>query len=165
MGEILSEFARKHRLQGPNKRAETEDQCRKLTPEDGVVLLAQAPFPDPVPGRRGTREGKYIWVIVPTEVPVILEMGPHVRPPPLQSGVAKHTNLTGGEAACCGGELWVDPISADRLYLNGGSGRYQPRTREELADAVGVFEGLGYRVVSAGWSDDNDKPERTFREP
>jgi hypothetical protein len=32
-----------------------------------------------------------------------------------------------------------------------------------LADAVQVFERYGYSVRSAGWSDENDWPERVFR--
>ncbi|MBL9104893.1 MAG: hypothetical protein JNL82_28365 [Myxococcales bacterium] len=165
MRMTLTAFAGRHTPQMPKKRPETEDQLRKLTLEDGVVCLAHAPFPDLLPGRRGTLDGKYLWVITPSEVPVILETAPHARPPPLQSGVAKHTNLTGGAPACCGGELWVDPVFSECLYVNGGSGRYQPRSPEELEDAVGVFEGLGFRVICAGWSEDNDAPERTFREP
>ena len=90
------------------------------------------------------------------DLPVILEAAPNVQPPPLQSGVAKHTNLTGGAPASCGGELWLDTVSPDLLHVNGGSGRYwrrnDPRGPSKLADAVRVFEGLGFRVISAGWT-------------
>jgi hypothetical protein len=89
-------------------------------------------------------------VIIPDALPVLLETAPNVRPPPLSSGMAKHTNLTGGASACCGGEIWTDAVDRDRLYVNGGSGRYRPRTPAELADAVQVFETLGFRVDSAG---------------
>ena len=103
-----------------------------------------------------------------TSLPAILETAPRVQPPPLASGVAKHTNLTGGQPACCAGELWVDAVSADRLFVNGGSGRYwrrpHPDGSAKLADAVSVFVSLGYTVISAGWDDDNDMPARTFRE-
>ena len=62
----------------------------------------------------------------------------------------------------------MDGVTADLLYVNGGSGRYwrrnDPHGPEKLADVVRVFEGVGYRVVSAGWDDDNDMPARTFRE-
>jgi len=74
---------------------------------------------------------------------ILLTTAPEVQPPPLECECAKHTNLTGGAPACCGG--------------------YPPRTRVELADAIDVFQSFGFEVVSAGWDDDNDRPERTFR--
>jgi hypothetical protein len=49
------------------------------------------------------------------------------------------------------------------LYVNGGSGRYGPKSPAELEDAVQVFRDLGFRVESAGWNEDNDLPARTFR--
>lgn len=164
----IADFAQKYPPEGPHKPPDTPDQLRLLTEQDGVILLAGAPFPEPMSGTPGGAEGKHLWVIRTDSLPVLLEAAPRVRPPPLQSGVAKHSNLTGGEPACCGGELWVDPVSADRLYVSGASGRYwrpyEPRGPEKLADAVRVFEGLGYQVVSAGWDEANDKPARTFRE-
>ncbi len=121
-----------------------------------------------MPGKPSTPDGRHLWVIRPADLPVILETAPHARPPPLQSGVAKHTNLTGGEPACCGGELRVDAVSPSLLYVNGGSGRYwrenDPGGPAKLADSVRVFEGLGYRVISAGWDEQNDIPARTFRD-
>lgn len=165
MSMSCAEFSTKHPPQGPNKPPETEDQLRKLTPDDGVLLLTSPPFPDPVPGRPGFAEGRHLWVILPEEVPVLLETAPCVRPPPLQSGCAKHTNLTGGGPACCGGELWVDDVSPHLLYVNGKSGRYRPRSPAELADAMKVFEELGFQVVSAGWDEENDIPAQLFRQP
>lgn len=159
----LAQFVEKHPPGPPRKPPETEDQLRELNAEDGVVFLNGAPFPRPLSGTPGYPQGKHLWVIVPGALPVILETAPNVRPPPLSSGVAKHTNLTGGRPASCGGELWVDAVDAGMLYVNGGSGRYGPRTPEELADAVSAFESLGFRVESAGWSEDNDLPARVFR--
>lgn len=161
----LSQFVAKYPPTPPRKAPEAEDQLRALTPDGGVVVLTDAPFPEPVAGMPGFREGRHIWVIVPQSLPVILETAPKVRPPPLSSGVAKHTNLTGGQPACCGGELWIDALDADLLYVNGGSGRYGPRTPAHLAEAVQVFESLGFRVQSAGWNEDVDAPERVFRRP
>jgi hypothetical protein len=76
----------------------------------------------------------------------------------------KHSNLTGGESASCGGELWVDPANSSRVFISGASGRFGPETSAELADAVSVFAGLGYETVSFGW-DEGDKPARFYREP
>jgi hypothetical protein len=165
MPMTLTAFTGRYSVHGPNKPLETPDQARLLTAADGVISLTGAPFPAPVAvGRPGFREGKHLWVIFPVVLPVILETAPSVQPPPLKSGWAKHTNLTGAKAACCGGELWIDAVSPSRLYVNGGSGRYEPRSRAELADAIQVFEGLGFEVVSAGWDDENSRPARVFRE-
>jgi hypothetical protein len=136
---------------------------RLLTAADGVgemptCVATMRPTSEP-----GSKEDCYIWVILPGSVPVILETGEDVQPPPLTMGVVKHTNLTGGAPACCGGEAWLDALDADRLFVNGWSGRYGARTPQQLADAVQVFEGYGYKVVSAGWSEENDCAERVFR--
>ena len=163
MPMTLAAFTATYPVQGPNKPLDTGDQARLITAADGVISLTRAPFPAPVAGRPGFPDGKHLWIIRPVALPVILETAPNVQPPPLQSGCAKHTNLTGAAPACCGGELWVDVVSASKLYVNGGSGRYQPRTPSELADAILVFEDLGFDVMSAGWNDENDKPARVFR--
>jgi hypothetical protein len=96
-------------------------------------------------------------------LPSIIESAPRVREP-LTSGVAKHTNLTGGGPASCGGECWIDATVESRLWVTGGSGRYPPRSPQHLEDAVAVLRGLGYDVTCAGWSTDNDCAERVFRE-
>lgn len=160
----LAAFVTKHATQGPNKSYEHPDENRLLNTEDGVVELVASPFPEPVAGKPGFDNGRHLWVIMPTRLPVILETAPRVQPPQLTASRAKHTNLTGGRPACCGGELWVDAVDSGLLYVNGGSGRYQPRTIAELNDVVGVFESLGFRVISAGWNEDNGKPARVFRQ-
>ncbi|MBI4818650.1 MAG: hypothetical protein HY791_20445 [Deltaproteobacteria bacterium] len=147
----------------PARPAIAADECRQLEAEDGVGIL---PFVTEamVPGRRpGQPDGRHLWVIVPDEVRVISEIAPDVRPPPLSLGVAKHTNLTGGGLAACGGELWIDPTDNRKLYANGGSGRYPPKTPKQLEHAVSVLASFGFTVVSAGWSEDNDCAERVFR--
>lgn len=162
----VTEFTATYPPVGPFRPADPEDQGRLLEEQDGVVLLGPAPFPGPS-GVPGERTGCHLWVIRPDGVPIVLETAPGVRPPPLASGVAKHSNLTGGSAASCGGELWADTVSADKLYVSGASGRYwapgDRRGRERLAGAVKVFEHFGYTVVCAGWDDDVDRPARTFR--
>ena len=159
-----AQFITKHPPQAPRKPPEAADQLRLLTKDDGVAFLTETPFLEHAPGSPGYSQGRHLWVVTSDALPVLLETAPNVRPPPLSSGVAKHTNLTGGAPACCGGELWTDAVDKNRLYVNGGSGRYGPRTPAELIDAVQVFEALGFRVESAGWNEDNDIPERVFRE-
>jgi len=117
----------------------------------------------PTVARAGYRDGLHLWVIVPEAVRVLLESAPTVHPPPLSLGVAKHTNLTGGAPACCGGELWLDAVDPQRIYANGGSGRFTAKSPAHLEDAMSVIESLGFNVVSAGWDIENDRPARVFR--
>lgn len=140
-----------------------DDAARRLSEEDGVRTMPCATEMRPAARPGDPNDARHLWVILADSVPVILETAPDVRPPPLSLGVAKHTNLTGGDPACCGGEIWLDGADSNQLYVNGGSGRYPARTPEQLDDAVRVFEGFGYSVRSAGWSYENDWPERTFR--
>jgi hypothetical protein len=83
--------------------------------------------------------------------------------PPLASGVAKHSNLTGGGMAACGGELWVDPLDEGRVYFNGCSGRYAPRSRVELEAIEALFTSMGLAVVSFGWDNDVGRPAMVLR--
>lgn len=158
----LADFVRNHPPQPPQIRPQTEDQHRRLGARDGVFLIDAPPIDDPVFGRRGTPDGRYLWVISTDATPAILEIVPMVRPP-LQSNVAKHTNLTGGDDACCGGETWLDAVGAARLHITGGSGRYPPRSPQELDDVVGLLESRGFAVDCAGWDPDADRPARVFR--
>ena len=158
----LVEFARTHPPQLPRIPSQNPDQDRLLGIADGVFSLADLPVDNPVFGARGTPEGRYLWVISVGAIPAILETAPRVQPP-LQSAVAKHTNLTGGDPACCGGELWLDVVAAERLHVTGASGRYPPRSPEELANAVSVLREIGFVVESAGWDTDNERPARVFR--
>jgi hypothetical protein len=76
----------------------------------------------------------------------------------LNSNLPKHTNLTGGQPAYVGGELWFGTEEA--LFVSGGSRRYQPIDPAQLDEAVRVFCAFGYTVTSLGWDDDRDKPRR-----
>jgi hypothetical protein len=100
----LADFLAKHPPQPPRIPHENADQIRRLAAADGVFLLTGPPVAAAVFGRPGTAEGRYLWVVDPRGIPAILETVPDVRPP-LQSSVAKHTNLTGGADASCGGEM------------------------------------------------------------
>jgi hypothetical protein len=115
------------------------------------------------PRGEDAKDGLHLWVFLPdARVPYIAESAPKVAPP-LQSGAAKHSNLTGGAPACCGGELWVDPANDDTVYVNGASGRYGPRTPTQLEDAESVFRDFGLTVVGFGWDYDVDLPARVLR--
>jgi len=63
----------------------------------------------------------------------------------------KHTNLTGGTPAYCGGELiW---LGEREILVNGCSGRYGPRNVAEMKAAALAFSKAGYRVWSTGYDE------------
>jgi hypothetical protein len=120
----IAEFTACHAPRKPHPRpGDNQDVHRLLSTIDGVATMPCAESMVPAP-RPGDPDSRHLWVIREDSLPVILETAPEVRPPPLSLGIAKHTNLTGGKAAACGGEVWVDEVDPHTLYVNGGSGRY-----------------------------------------
>ena len=99
----------------------------------------------------------YIWVIDDEGIRYVIEQSIDGRPNP-----PKHTNLTGGEEAYVGGELWFS--SDTSIYLSGGSGRYPPRNELELEDIVRVFESYGYTVTSLGLNNITKRANRHYDE-
>lgn len=160
----IDEFAGAHPPHQPRIPPSNEDELRQLTAADGVWKLSDAPAKNTtgdVPSRKGDT-GCILWVITGSELPYVPERA-RVSPP-LASGMAKHTNLTGGGSACCGGEMWFETPNATRVYLNGCSGRYGPTSAQQLVDAVEVFEQMGYDVVSFGWDRETNRPRMVLRE-
>ena len=145
----------------PQKPLGNADEQRLLNDLDGVRMFSDAPYPvreqDMNSSARNPDENKRcLWVIRQQDVPFILEHANVL--PPLASGRCKHTNLTGGSEARCGGEVWF--VSSHRLILNGASGRYPPGDAGELQDVTNAFEGAGYEVWSMGWDEEIDRPAR-----
>ena len=124
-----------------------------VTEANGMKLLTNAPISGVVAGRppqgEKTGHGRYLWVITEAGVPYILEEGEGAQL--LYDKAFKHSNLTGGSAAHCGGELWFAEPKTSSIWVSGGSGRFPPRTAEELECAVGVFRAYGYQVTSLEW--------------
>lgn len=166
LGMNILEFEANYPPQPPRKPPSNQSELRRLSTSDGVFVVLTPPLATNVRTTPNKHDhggsGRHLWVLVDSTIPCILESAPQVVPP-LESGKAKHTNLTGGDPASCGGELWADPIVDDKIYVNGASGRYGPRTPEQLEDAVSVFESVGFQVVSFGWDDDTDQPARVLR--
>jgi len=96
----------------------------------------------------GSLDGKYLWLVRPDDVMAALEYGPLRRS--VTNGPIKHTNLGTGDAHC-GGELWF--IDSNSLFINGCSGRFPPRSEQELNALTSAFRAAGYKVCSFGWSE------------
>ncbi len=163
----LQEFMAQYPPKVPKKPHANDDEIRLLGSSDGVILVGPAPLETARKAHPNSKDAdlaRQLWVFSVAEsapsIPSIAERT--VVVPPLQSGKVKHSNLTGGGKASCGGELWVDPANARKLYVNGASGRYGPDSEKELADAVAVFSGLGFETVNFGWDDVG--PARFLRE-
>jgi hypothetical protein len=99
-----------------------------------------------------------LWVIGPEKIPHALEFLPDVA---FHRGYLSHTNLTGGAPAHSGGELWF--TTASSIVINGGSGRYPPRSPEELEAVAAAFKGVGFQVASMGWDEEINAPARYLR--
>ena len=160
--QTLKEFVAKYPPSAPRRTPANDDEIRLIGTSDGVLDLDAAPAQTDAPGVPDDRDTRHLWVIWPSGVPYVLERAPNVQTP-LASGVAKHSNLTGGAPASCGGELWVDSIDPSKLYVNGASGRYGPRTAQQLEDAVLLLRSRGFTVESYGWDSDVNLPARVLR--
>jgi hypothetical protein len=132
-------------------------------PIDAATLLPQAPAVGvslgwPREGRNDPGTNTYLWVIDLEGIPYVLDVGL----PQLGGCRPKHTNLTGGGMAFVGGEMWFEAV--DKLYISGGSGRYEPGSEDQLEDSRRVFESFGYSVSSLGWNSIRGKPVRFLGE-
>lgn len=74
----------------------------------------------------------------------------------LKSKVIKHSNLTGGADAHCGGELLF--LGDSVIALNGASGRYGPSSAAEMTAVARAFRASGYGVWSYGFSEETMTP-------
>lgn len=161
----LSDFTSKYPPQPPRRQPDNPAQHRLLSNAEGVRVLTGPPADTDVRhsprNSADIRLGCHLWAFTDA-IPYVLETAP-LASPALTSGEAKHTNLTGGQLASCGGEIWFDPADDDLIYVNGASGRYGPQTPQQLDDAVMVFQSLGFRAESFGWDWDLNRPARVLR--
>jgi hypothetical protein len=97
-------------------------------------------------------DARHLWVIRPTDVPVALELCAWGSD--LESKCIKHSNLTGGDSAHSGGEIWF--IDDDRIAINANSGRYGASSDDEFRIIVDALRRSGYHVASMGF--DLDTP-------
>ncbi|MET3896141.1 hypothetical protein ABIB57_000065 [Devosia sp. UYZn731] len=93
---------------------------------------------------------KHLWVVREEDVVYAEETGDWGKS--LATGSIKHTNLTGGDLAYCGGELVM--LDNQSVLVNGRSGRYGPKSADELKAAAIAFKASGYVVWSCGFDDE-----------
>lgn len=139
------------------EKIRNEDELKLIPIKEGLQMfptsMSDIRFSG-LPTVYGSREHCYLWAIGASAVPFALESIEFGAT--LETGVVKHTNLTGGEMAHCGGELWFH--SDKQLIVGGSSGRYGPKSEKELEDAVEAFRSEGYLVASLGFDDETGYP-------
>lgn len=92
-------------------------------------------------------DGRHLWVVRSEDVVHAEERIAFGKK--VEKGVIKHTNLTGGREAHSGGELiFLDDVT---VLLNGRSGRYGPRSKQEMDAVAKAFRNSGYFVWSCGY--------------
>jgi len=136
------------------------DECKPMTGGDGLEELVDGPVPLGTPSGTGVRlitdhesSRRNLWVV--TEYNVVYASEDCAFGRSLDTGVIKHTNLTGGAAAYAGGELLqLDGV----LVVNGKSGRYTPQSPEEMRQIAVAFANSGYHVWSMGYDTDANFP-------
>ena len=113
--------------------------------EDGSgAIKGELPMLDPKP------PATHLWVVRTDDVVHASEDGSFGTT--LESKVIKHSNLTGGTNAHCGGELLF--VGENVIALNGSSGRYGPNSGAEMTAVARAFRASGYGVWSYGFSEE-----------
>ena len=86
--------------------------------------------------------GRYLWIIDSMGMKLILEATPN---PAAERQIVCHSNLTGGERALQGGELWFG--TDEKIYINFRSGRYGAITEEQEQTVIEYFKFVGYEEI------------------
>jgi len=143
----------------PKKLIANDDQVTPMDASNGLRQwkdgpgLVDSPSPPPLL-ERSQLQAAHLWVVREEDV---VHAEEHCSfGSSLESGVIKHTNLTGGKAAYSGGELLF--LDEKTIVVNGCSGRYGPRSKTELDHAVKAFAESGYGVWSMGFDEETNRP-------
>ncbi|MDR7270672.1 hypothetical protein J2X20_003330 [Pelomonas saccharophila] len=136
------------------------DQVKQMQPSDGLLQWIDGVPPverPPTPLLDLQQvQAAHLWVVRAEDV---VHAGERCEfGDSLESGVIKHTNLTGGAAAYSGGELVF--LSDGTIVVNGCSGRYGPRSKAELDSVARAFAQSGYGVWSMGFDEETNRPAR-----
>lgn len=134
-------------------------ELKLMCADDGLSIWQDGPGTPPKPTCpliEVSPRGLQLWVVRPGDVPHATEQSPFSEG--LVRKVIKHSNLTGGEPAHCGGELVF--FESDIIALNGNSGRYGPSSEAEMNAVAAAFKESGYGVWSLGYDQEAARPHR-----
>ncbi|MFT8679379.1 hypothetical protein [Gluconacetobacter sp.] len=138
-----------------------DDETMLMAAEDGLTQLTDGPISgDKSPTvtapkliEQNDLEQVDLWAVREADVVYADEQCSFGKN--LETGVIKHTNLTGGAPAFAGGELL---LLKDVVVVNGQSGRYHPRSADEMYAVALAFANSGYHVWSMGYDTEADYP-------
>lgn len=155
----FAKFRETYHLRAPNQRCiRNTDELKLLPSSEGRILfpggVAAGVQLSDAPRSVSERGNLYLWVVAANDVPFALESIEFGKQ--LETGKIKHTNLTGGAHAHCGGELWF--VEDNRLLLSASSGRYGPKSEQEMDDVALAFKNEGFEVASLGFNEDTGYP-------
>ncbi len=145
-------------------RQEHADETTCLVGAQDIFPVMTAPFDAPVRcasdfPATSDKELRHLFLICVEQVLAALEFGPSGKA--TQRGRLAHTNLSGSREAHAGGEVWWRDSTS--IWITGGSGRFPPRSPDELSDIGLAFATAGYAVCSCGWDVELNAPARLFR--
>ncbi len=157
--EAAAAYRSKFAAKPMKRREDNPDEIRQMTLIEGMNELPPSEAPETTFIRHSSipntsdnaPEARHLWVIRPADFPVASENCSWGKS--LQSGKIKHSNLTGGNVAHSGGEIWF--IGDDQVAVNAASGRYGADNNEEFRQIVDALRNSGYRVASMGFDLDN----------
>lgn len=144
----------------PEKLIRNQGEVQLMRKEDGLNHLDDGQVPndqgirtEPRLIEQSEQERRHLWVVRTEDVVHAEESCSFGKS--LPTGSIKHTNLTGGAPAYAGGEL----LHLDgTIVVNGRSGRYGPRSAEEMDAVALAFKRSGYLVWSMGYDIEADFP-------
>lgn len=161
---FFKRFLEKYPAQPPRRNPGHQDEVILLGRKDGVLEFSLPPMSFTHAGHPSGEglevKNTYLWVIMSDKIPYILEKGEaSLR---LHGREVKHTNLTGGGPAHCGGEIW---FSTDGFFFfSGRSGRYGPESEEKLKDTAESLQASGHSFICLGWDEEVGRPSIILRE-
>ncbi len=135
------------------------DQKLEMFTADGLEVWRDGPdgpVDEAAPALEKNHPDIRLWVVRAEDVVHALEQCSFGAGP--ESGVIKHSNLTGARPAHCGGQMVF--IRAGVIALDGGSGRYGPGSKDEMTAVAKAFKNSGYGVWSYGYDEENAWPFR-----
>jgi hypothetical protein len=141
-GEMVNPYQRKNRLSPNAEPMSVDDEAEKTLFASHNLSDDGLPEGVHLASEENTNNNDcYLWVIDNTGIKVLWEQT-HCES---DRGYICHTNITGGEKAYHGGELWF--VAGNKIILNHDSGRYDHGTPEEKAAVKAAFESLGFEVL------------------